>query len=89
MKVWVLEINGEAFEEAFDGQYLKLFSTEEKAKKHLAEWCRKMWRDDESLRMLEELEALGDIAENDDDAIDGYFSFWDEERYSIEAIEVE
>ena len=77
MKVWLLTIDGENF----DGQYLKVFSTEEKAKKHLAEWCRKMWNDINGCKEP--------LAENDDEAVTKYFLCWENEDYSIEAFEVQ
>ena len=76
MKVWVLAIDGENF----DGQYLKIFSTEEKAKNHLAEWCRGTWKNDGCNESL---------PENDDEAITKYFLYWESEDYSIEAFEVQ
>ena len=75
MKVWVLTIDGEDFDE----QYVKVFSTKEEAINHLAEWCCKTWNENEGRKKV--------LTENDE-VIARYFSLWEDEDYSIKSYEV-
>ena len=84
--IWTLVVtscdDGENIYTIADG----VFSSEERAMRELAEWCKGQWMDQKSDLVDEEEPLEG----TDIEVVQKYFGFWSpEEQYSIEEREVD